>query len=110
VYGVRPDAAMPTTSSGVVLGRLPRRVHRPRTTGEEADDAIRVECRRALSGVEHAHPARRAGADVDQPSAPAQPLDDGIDRRGYVVACCDDRGDPLGLVVGHQRDEVGGAA
>ncbi len=125
VYGVRPDAATPTTTSsgetassidvggagsGVVLDRLPRRVHRPRTTGEDADDAVRVERRWAFGGVEHAHPARRAGADVDQPPAPAQPLDDGIDRRGNVLACCNDLSDRLGLVLGHQRDELGRAA
>ena len=100
VYGVRPDAAMPTTASSAQTpsaarsaapaaasssARFAGSFEGRRASGHHTDDAVGVERGRALGGVEHAHPAGGPGAGVDQPAAAAQPVDDGVDRRGDAV-------------------------
>ena len=95
-YGVRPLALMPTTASSsptpstaiacapdvrVVLGALARRADRDLPARDHAEHAVGVERRPALARVEHADPPRRPGADVDQPPARLEPLDDRVDRR-----------------------------
>ena len=65
-----------------------------------------AERRAALGRVDHREPAGAAGADVDQPAAALQALDDRVDRGGERRRGGADRGrDPCVLVV-DQLDEL----
>ena len=98
-YGVRPDVAIPTTTSraltpsarssrGLDRGRprpLRRHGSRRSATGDQSHDQLgrRAERRRTLRGVQDAEPARSPRPDIDQPAPLAESLGRPLDRPGH---------------------------
>src|SRR5581483_1088054 len=108
----RADAEGPElggAGGGVVLGALLGRGEGAGAAGHQGDDLVGgVEGRAALGGVEHAHAAGGAGADVDDP--PVGPVgeagDDGVDGGGDGGGGPPDGGGDGRLLRGHQPDEL----
>ncbi len=84
---------------GVILGAVRRRADR--------DELLAVVGRAALAGVEHAEPARRARAHIDQPPAGGESRRDRVHDRGELRQRRPDRGVHGRVVCMHQRHELG---
>ena len=76
--------------------------------GDDRDDLAgrRAERRPELGRIERGEPPRRAGADVDEPSARREARDDRIDRSRELVARSGNRGRHRRVVDVHQRSRA----
>ena len=120
---------MPTTASrgvdreradlrGAASRRRPRRAPAPsrRSSAPPATSATTrpgssAERRLALDGVDEREPARRPGADVDEPAAAREPRRDRVDRGGERAAApLRPRAGTVASAVAIRRDELRGAS
>ena len=121
-YGVRPLAAMPTTTSrllkrsrsqvalaefGMIFGALDGPGQRFRPARNHTCDLLRrrIESRGTLGCIEHAKPAGRARADVNESPAAPEPIGDDLDGVGDYFGLRRHRFDGPPILAIHQADD-----